>query len=425
MIIFQNATIIDPKTDYMGKKDIAVSDNKIVSIADTIHAGKEDIVYDCTDKYIGPGLVDVHVHFRDPGLTYKEDIITGSDAAAAGGFTSVVLMANTKPPVDTVNTIEYILQKGKEVPIHLYTCATITKELKGKELTDFETLKRAGAIGFTDDGIPILDENMTRAAMRQAVLTDSVLSFHEEDPAYIENNGINHGAASDYYHVGGSDRQAEISMVKRDIKLAVETGAKVNFQHLSTAQAVALIREAKKTENGKNIHAEATPHHITMTETGVIQHGTLGKMNPPLRTEEDRQAIIEGLKDGTIDLIATDHAPHAPEEKAKKITDAPSGILGLETAFALVQKELISYHNFTFLQLFCRMSYNPGKLYQLDAGYLAEGGPADLVVFDPKRQFVIDHFKSKSQNSPFQGMELTGKIELTMCNGKVIYEDIN
>lgn len=424
MIILQNGTMIDPGTSYMGKRDIAVSGDRIVRIEDHIVPDEGDTVYDCSGKYIGPGLVDVHVHFRDPGLTWKEDIDTGSQAAAAGGFTSVILMANTKPPVDNEETLAYILEKGRKVSIHLYTCATITKGLQGKELTDFAALKKAGAIGFTDDGIPILEENIARSAMEHAAATDSVLSFHEENPAYIRNNGINHGEASSYYQIGGSDRQAEISMVARDIRLALETGAEVNFQHLSTAQAVEMIRQAGKEEKGKYIHAEATPHHITLTEEAAIQYGTLGKMNPPLRRETDRKAIIAGLRDGTIDIIATDHAPHAKEEKNKAITEAPSGIIGLETAFALVQNELIHFNKFTFLQLFCKMSYNPAKLYHLDAGYLAEDGPADLVVFDSDRQWKVGHFCSKSQNSPFIGATLTGKIELTMCDGRIIYEDM-
>lgn len=423
MIILKNGTMIDPKTNSCKKMDIAITGNIISKIAENIQATENDTVYDCTNKYIGPGLVDVHVHFRDPGFTYKEDILSGSEAAAKGGFTSIILMANTKPAVDNADTIQYVVEKGKQTGLHIYTCANVTKGMQGKELNDFEALLEAGAIGFTDDGVPLLSEELVRNAMKQAVKTDSVLSFHEEDPQYITNNGVNRGRASAHFGIGGSDRRAEIAMVKRDLELALETGAKVNFQHLSTKEAVEMIREAKKLPKGKNIHAEATPHHIALTEDAVIEHGTLGKMNPPLREESDRQAIIEGLLDGTIDLIATDHAPHSEEEKNKPITDAPSGILGLETAFAIAHEELILKKNMDYLQLFCKMSYNPAGLYDLNAGYLAENGPADLVVFDPKREWKIQKFLSKSQNSPFKNRKMTGKIELTMSEGKIKYYD--
>ena len=432
MIILKNGTVINPETGFIGMLDVVVEDGLIKTLAPDIDTEKmkqeasdaEDIViYDCFGKYVGPGLVDVHVHFRDPGFTYKEDIESGSLAAAKGGFTSVILMANTKPPVDNADTIRYILEKGNKTGIHIYTCANVTEGMKGKKLNNFAALLQAGAAGFTDDGVPLLSEELVRDAMKQAVENDAVLSFHEEDPAFIVNNGINHGEASDYYGIGGSDRQAEISMVRRDLALARKTGAKVNFQHLSTKEAVELIREAKKLPEGKNIHAEATPHHIALTQKAAILYGSLGKMNPPLREEEDRQAIIMGLQDGTIDLIATDHAPHAKEEKDKPITEAPSGILGLETAFAIVNKELIQTKKLDYLQLFCKMSLNPARLYGINAGKIAENFPADLVVFDPEREWKIEKFRSKSQNSPFLNQNLKGKIELTICQGKIVYCD--
>lgn len=425
MIVFKNGTLIDPSAGRCAKMDVAVNGSRIVKIAENIDTkGTDAAVYDCTGKYIGPGLVDVHVHFRDPGFTYKEDIESGSRAAIRGGFTSVVLMANTKPAVDNEETIRYVLDKGRQTGIHIYTCANITKEMKGNSLTDFETLLQAGAVGFTDDGVPLLDEGLVRKAMENSAKYNTVLSFHEEDPAYITNNGINRGKASEYYGIGGSDRQAEICMVKRDLALALETGAKINFQHLSTKEAVSMIREAKKRPEGKNIHAEATPHHMALTEMDAITHGTLGKMNPPLRTEEDRQAILNGILDGTIDLIATDHAPHAKEEKDKPVTEAPSGILGLETAFAIANKELVKGKNMDYLQLFCRMSQKPAELYGINAGKLAEDQPADLIVFDPDREWKIEKFASKSQNSPFKDQKMIGKIELTMCGGQILMDEL-
>jgi len=423
MVVFKNGTLIDPKTSFIGRKDIAIENGVIAKIAENIPVLEGDTVYDCTGKYIGPGLVDVHVHFRDPGFTYKEDIESGSVAAARGGFTSVILMANTRPAVDNTDTINYILDKGKKTGIHVYTCANITEGMKGEKLSDFTELLNAGAIGFTDDGVPLLKEELVKEAMELAVVTDTVLSFHEEDPQYITNNGVNRGLASEHFGIGGSDRQAEISMVDRDIKLALQTGAKVNFQHLSTKEAVELIREAKKLPEGKNLHAEATPHHIALTQDAVLEYGTMAKMNPPLREEDDRRAIVEGLADGTIDIIATDHAPHSEEEKAKPITDAPSGILGLETAFAICNELLVLTEKLEYLQLFCKMSYNPARLYGLNAGYLAENAPADLVVFDPKREWKINKFASKSQNSPFKDRILKGKIEVTVSNGKIVFSD--
>ena len=433
MVIFKNGTVIDPASGLMDKRDILVKGENVVKIAPNIDVeavkrenkdAKDIKVLDCSGRYIGPGLVDVHVHFRDPGFTYKEDIESGSVAAAKGGFTSVILMANTKPAVDNEETIWYVLDKGKKTGIQVYTCANVTKGMKGEKLNDFKTLLKAGAIGFTDDGVPLLEEELVRNAMKMAVENDTVLSFHEEDPRYITNNGINRGKASEHFGIGGSDRQAEISMVKRDLALALETGAKVNFQHLSTKEAIELIRDAKKLPEGKNIHAEATPHHIALTELDAITHGTLGKMNPPLREEEDRQAILSGLMDGTIDLIATDHAPHAKEEKDKPITEAPSGILGLETAFPIANKVLIEGKKMDYLQLFCKMSLNPARLYGINAGKIAEGETADLIVFDPETEWKIEKFASKSQNSPFKDQILKGKIELTMCHGKILYSEM-
>lgn len=377
---------------------------------------------DATGLLIFPGLVDVHVHFRDPGFTYKEDIETGARAAARGGVTTVVLMANTKPTVDNEETLDYVLQKGRTTDIHVETCVNVTKGMKGQELVDVERLLAKGAVGITDDGVPILDAELARRAMELSAKYHIPISFHEEDPAYIENNGINHGKASEHFGIGGSDRQAEISMVKRDLEIALETGAMMDVQHISSKEAVELVRQAKKRPGGENIHAEATPHHFTLTEDAAIAHGTMAKMNPPLREEADRQAIIEGIADGTIDLIATDHAPHSIEEKEKPLTQAPSGILGLETSLALANEVLVQSGRISYGKLTQVMAYNPAKLYHLDAGYIAQGGPGDLVLFAPKRQWKVEGFASKSSNSPFLGRTMTGQVMMTICNGKIIYE---
>ena len=438
MIYLKNGCLIDPASGTEGYRDILIKDDKIVRIApkgeldelvlrydrpDGAYGMIEEQVVKEIDLYgqcIAPGLVDVHVHFRDPGFTYKEAICTGAQAAARGGFTSVVLMANTKPAVDNPETLSYVLGKGKETDIHVHTCANVTRGLQGKELTDMENLSKIGAVGFTDDGIPLMDEKLLREALQKAAKCGRPVSLHEENPVLIANNGINAGKAAEHYGIGGSPREAEISMVQRDLKIALGENADVSIQHISTKEAVELVRQAKK--KSSHIYAEAAPHHFTLTEEAVIRHGTLAKMNPPLREEADRLAIIEGLKDGTIDMIATDHAPHSAEEKAKPLTEAPSGIIGLETSLSLGIRELVNKGYLSMTELIERMSYAPAKLYRLDAGYVAEGGPADLVIFDPNKEWVVDTFDSKSANSPFVGEKMPGVINYTICGGKVIYQ---
>lgn len=414
MLLIKNGYMIDPKSGWDGNYDLLIEKDTIVRIGKKLEApdGKCRVI-DAEGLLVAPGLVDVHVHFRDPGFTEKEDIVTGAAAAARGGYTSVVLMANTKPPVDNLETLKYVQKRGGETGIHVYTCANVTRAMQGKELTPMRELAEAGAVGFTDDGIPLTDEEIVRSAMRNAAALDMPVSLHEEDPKLIANNGINKGRASEHFGIGGSPREAEITMVERDLKLALETGASVNIQHVSTRETVELIRRAK--EEGKNIHAEATPHHFTLTEEAAIQYGTLAKMNPPLREETDRQAIIKGLVDGTIDLIATDHAPHTAEEKAKPIIEAPSGIIGLETALALGITELVDGGYLTMRQLLALMSTNPANLYHLNAGYLAEGGPADVILIDTRLEWTPMEYASKACNTPFTGRPLKGKVVATIC----------
>lgn len=422
MLLLKNGYMVDPASGTEGYRDILLDteSGKIVKIAPggTENGGSAAEEIDLNGQIIAPGLVDVHVHFRDPGFTYKEDIYTGAAAAAKGGFTSVVLMANTKPAVDNPETLSYVQNKGKETGIHVYTCANVTKGLQGKELTDMETLARQGAAGFTDDGIPLMDEQLLREALRRAAKCGKPVSLHEENPALITNNGVNAGQASAHYGIGGSPREAEISMVERDLRIAVEEEADLSIQHISTKEAVELVRRAKKVSG--HIFAEAAPHHFTLTEEAAIKYGTLAKMNPPLREEADRLAVIEGLRDGTIDMIATDHAPHSAEEKAKPMTEAPSGIIGLETSLSLGIRELVNKGYLTLMELIGKMTVAPAGLYRLDAGYLAEGGPADLVVFDPKKEWVVKDFASKAANSPFVGETMPGTVSYTICGGKIV-----
>lgn len=428
MIVIKGGRIVDPGRNIDAEGDVWLDGDKIKKVVlggehGELTEGAQ--VIDAAGKVVAQGLVDVHVHFRDPGFTYKEDIHTGAAAAAKGGFTTVVLMANTKPVVDNAETLNYVLEEGKKTGINVLSTAAVSVGLKGQELTDMEALKAAGAAGFTDDGIPLRDGALVRAAMEKAAALNMPLSFHEEDPAYIKQNGINHGEVSEKLGIYGSPALAEDAMVARDCMIAKDTGAAIDVQHISSANSVAMVRLAKAL--GANVWAEVTPHHFTLTEEAVFEHGTLAKMNPPLRTKADRDALIEGLKDGTIDIIATDHAPHSAEEKARPLTEAPSGITGLETSLALGITSLVKKGHLTMVQLMEKMSLNPARLYHLDCGRLEEGRPADLVIFDPEKAWTVkaEEFASKSANSPFVGEELTGKVTYTICKGKVIYEDLS
>lgn len=424
MLLIRNGYMVDPKSGREGKYDLLTDGDKIIKIKKNIQPPSQSCeVIDAEGLLVAPGLVDVHVHFRDPGFPEKEDIFSGAKAAARGGFTTVVMMGNTKPSIDNRDTLEYVLKKGRETGIHVLSCANVTLGMKGKELTPMEELAGLGAAGFTDDGIPLMDEALVRAAMERTAKLDMPISFHEEDPQLISENGINRGKASEYFGIGGSPREAEISLVKRDLQLALETGANINIQHISAKESVELVRRAKahSSKKGANIHAEATPHHFTLTQEAAIRYGAMAKMNPPLREEEDRLAIIQGLADGTIDIIATDHAPHTAEEKAKPITQAPSGIIGLETALPLAITGLVNEGYLTLSRLLRLMSTNPANLYHLDAGYLAENGPADLVLIDTAAEVIPGNYASKASNTPFTGWSLKGKVVKTIASGKVVY----
>ena len=420
-MLIKNGFLLDPASGRSGHFDIRIQSETIIEIGEELAPNNEEQIIDATGLSVAPGLIDTHIHFRDPGFTYKEDLHTGSLSAAAGGFTSVICMANTSPVVDNADTLKDIVERAKNENIHIYQAAAVSHKLRGEELTNMEELKDLGACGFTDDGIPLKNAAFLLHAMNEAKRLDVPISLHEEDPTFIKNNGVNHGPVSEQLGIYGSPSIAEESLVSRDCMIALESGADVVMQHISSGKSVEIIRHFK--ELGANIHTEATPHHFTLTDEAVLKYGTLAKMNPPLRTEKDRQEIIAGLADGTIDIIATDHAPHSKEEKERSITAAPSGIIGLETALALGITSLVREGHLTLMQLLEKMTINPAKLYHLNAGAISVGAPADLVLFNPNEEWTPKTYMSKSSNSPFTGWNLFGKVKMTISNGKVVFND--
>ena len=422
MILIKDGRVIDPESGMDETIDLLIDGGRIAGIGKFPRSDEYTRILDGKGKVVAPGLVDVHVHFRDPGLIYKEDLVTGARAAAAGGYTTVVCMANTKPVIDGIDVFQELKAREERLPVHVLQTAAVTKGLKGQELTDMEALFQAGAAGFTDDGIPISDPVLLMEAFRRAKALGVPVSLHEEDPALIGSSGINQGAVSRALGVAGAPALAEEVLIARDGLLALHTGARVNIQHVSSRVSVDLIRMYKGL--GADLYAEVTPQHFSLTEQAALEQGALAKVNPPLRTEEDRYGLIEGLKDGTIDCIATDHAPHSREEKSQELGTAPSGMIGLETALALGITKLVRTGQLTLPQLLTKMTVNPAKLYGLDCGHIKVGAAADLVLFDERKKWTVrgEDFHSKSANSPFIGMELYGKVSCTICNGQVVYE---
>ncbi len=420
-VLIKSGKLINPATNFEGIVDISIEDDLIKEISPSISSDyfEYDDIIDAKGMVVSPGLIDIHSHFRDPGFTHKEDLLSGAESAAAGGYTTVILMANTNPKIDSVESLNYVLEKAKDCPINILQEAALTIDFKDK-LVDMDLLHKTGAAGFTNDGVPVMNTKTLRDAMLKAAQLDTVIALHEEDNSLIDNHGINAGHIAEKLGLKGAPRVSEDIMVARDCMLALETGACIDIQHISSGNAVDFIRYAKSI--GVKVFAEATPHHFTLTEDDVLEHGVLAKMNPPLRSAEDRERIIAGLIDDTIEIIATDHAPHTDKEKNVDFTKAPSGIIGLETALPLAVTELVMKNRLSMIHMLSKFTSNPARYYKLDKGNIEIGKVADICIFDPDQEYRVKGFKSKSSNSPFLGRSLYGKVKYTLVAGKIVYK---
>ncbi|WAW15701.1 dihydroorotase [Peptostreptococcus equinus] len=419
-LLIKNGLIINPANSFEEIADLLIENGIVSSIAKEINDPHAQII-NAKGYIVCPGLIDIHAHFREPGQTHKEDIISGSKAAAAGGFTSVLLMANTNPKTDSVQRLKNIQKKAELACINIYQESALTYDFKDM-LVDMEALSKNGAIGFTNDGVPVMNTSLLRKAMIKAKELDTIIALHEEDNSLISNHGINESDVAKSLSLIGAPRVAEDVMVARDCMLALDTGAKIDIQHISSGVSVDFVRYIKSL--GANVIAEATPHHFTLTEDDVKKYSTLAKMNPPLRTHEDREKIIQGLIDDTIEIIATDHAPHTKEEKETEFSKAPSGIIGLETALSLSVDQLVNTGRLSMSHMLSKLTINPSKHYKLDRGDISHGKVADICIFNPNEEYVVtDKFYSKSSNSPFINWKLPAKIKYTICSGKIVYSD--
>lgn len=421
--IIKNGRIIDPKNDRDEVADLYIKDGKIAeSLSDEEIQNAETT--NAKGLVVCPGLVDVHVHLREPGQTHKETIQTGSWAAAAGGFTTIVCMPNTNPAADTAGTIQYINDAAKrDAVVHVYPTGCITQGRLGKKLAPIGSLKKAGVVAITDDGDCVQNNEIMRRALEYCKMFDLPIMDHCQDMSLTENAVMNEGEWSIRLGLKGWPAAAEDIIVARNALLSEMTGAHVHMQHISSAGAVEVMRRAKL--RNVNVTAEATPHHLALTDACIKDYDTNCKMNPPLRTEADRQALIEGLRDGTLDILATDHAPHTNYEKDKEFDYAPFGILGSETCFAVSQQILCGEAGIPLNDVIAWLTYKPAELVKLPAGTLTPGAPADVAILDPEGTWTVNEetIFSKSQNSPWWGDELTGKTVATIVAGKTVFEN--
>ena len=419
--LLKNGHVVDYKNNLDDIYDILIKDERIAKIAKELNE-KVDKEIDCTGLYIIPGMIDMHCHLREPGYEYKETIETGSKSAVAGGFTTICPMPNTKPTPDNVEVLKEIIEKGKKVNLcNILPYASVSKGEKGEELVNFKELKEAGAIAFSDDGMPVVNSRMMREAIIEADKLGTFVSSHCEEKS-VSKGAINAGKIADELGVEGVLPEAEEIMAAREIVISETNNVRAHICHISTKTTKNMVRDAKK--RGVKITCETCPHYFTFTVEEILKSGANAKMNPPLREEKDRKAIIEGLKDGTIDCIITDHAPHSKEEKEQDLAKAPNGIIGFETALPAEIMNLIDTNELTYLDLVRLTSYNPAKLLKLDKGIIEEGKVADLTIFNPDEKYIYteDMIVSKAKNSPFIGKELKGKVKYTMVGGRIVYE---
>ena len=420
-ILFKNGTVIDYANKLEKKLDILVEGDKIAKIAENLNA-EADQVIDCSGYIIMPGMIDVHCHLREPGGEHKGTIETESKSAVAGGFTTICPMPNTNPTPDSAIVLEQIINRAKEVNLcNILPFSSVTKGEKGETLVDFKSQLEAGAIAFSDDGMPVENAAMIRQAMLEANKLGSFISEHCEEKS-VAAGCINAGYVADKLGVPGVLPEAEEIMAARDIVIAETNNLHTHICHISTKTTVDTIRSAK--QRGVKVTCETCPHYYSFTVEEVLESGVNAKMNPPLREEKDRLAIIEGIKDGTIDCVITDHAPHAEEEKARGLATAPNGIIGFETALGATITNLVDPGLITYLDMVRVMCYNPAKLLKIDRGEIAEGKVADITIFDPNREYVFlkDRIVSKSKNTPWINKKLKGQVRYTIVSGRVVYE---
>lgn len=423
-LLIKHGRVVDPVSGTVSIQDLYIENGKVVQLEKDIRQ-EADQVIDADGLVVCPGLVDMHVHLRDPGLTYKEDIFTGTAAAAHGGVTSVACMANTDPVVDTPEQVRYVKDKAAQANgVHVYPIAAVSMGMRDEEPSDADALKKAGAIALSDDGCNVDNANLMRDVMIHAKRLEMPVLCHCEDTTMVEGRAVNEGSVSRQLWLEGRPAIAEEIMVMRDAMLAEETGAHVHICHVSTAKSVDIIRRMKK--RGVAITCETCPQYFTLTEDEILTQGSMARVNPPLRTAKDIKGIIAGLKDGTIDAIATDHAPHSAEEKSRPLTRAPSGMVGLETSLAIALTELYHTGKMKLPDIIKRMTYTPASILRLSSkGRLSLGSDADITIFDPEEVWTIDpeQFASKARNTPFAGREVKGKVKYTIVGGNVIYQD--
>ena len=422
-ILIKNGHILNPPTGTDEVMDLYVEGDRVTKMQKDLTAGADDQVIDASGCYVFPGFIDLHVHLRDPGLTAKEDIETGSRAAAHGGYTTIVAMPNTKPVADCPEVIHYVHDKAAEVGLtHVLQVGSVTKGMEGKELSDLSGMIKAGIPAISEDGKSVMDSGLYREAMKIVAKADIPVLAHCEDINLVQGGVINQGNKSKELGVSGISNAVENVIVARDIMLAEETGARLHLCHCSTKESVELVRDAKK--KGIKVSGEVCPHHFTLTEDDIVEGDANYKMNPPLRTKADVDALKAGLRDGIMEVISTDHAPHTAEEKAKDLKSAPFGIVGMETAAALTYTELVQGGYLSPMGMAEKMSTNPARILGIDKGDISLGHLADITIFDPKDTYEIHavEFAGKGKNMPFEGRKVTGRVVGTILDGRIVYQ---